>query len=1483
MPILNFENLYKEYLISRQPALQDISVKNYLSDLRKFIAWFEATYTQEFKPQDVHFDIIRAYKQSLQESAYHMQSISAKAASNQSIERYFSSLRKFFNFLQQNGYIYVNPFSQVSPRSIDDPYLLKAFRNYLGQHKSSPATIKNYLTDTQLFLFWFRTTYQNLDLKKEILSYLTPTVINEYKKRLLEEKISPSTINRRLSSLKSYYNYLDIKQKINNGPIELNCIPHSDQDTTYNNVSTNNYLSKKEFKYSSFPPLRLWQKLTRSLNLLVDYLLIIPLTYAVVSGQYLLWNLSGKKIFVPTQQISPRFGSYIQNRMDTVYWSRHRQKYSESFLSPITISNNVKQNQSIHKFISPKLTFAMIGALLFFLVIAEAVVFLVFKPLASNQTVLGLQSAQRLLYFQGKLLDASQKPITQPTEVRFSLYNDPTGSGSALLWQTVHLVKPNNDGGFQITLGQSESLPQTIFSDNPSLYLGTTIATNAELTPREAIPSTSLSSDSLLFNGMSPVNTTSGLQRNVVLSLDSAGNLQIAGSSSPTFSATNGTFTLSGNLTVIKSNDLSNGNVVIAPDGSGMIDLQKPLTNTALTGNFPDNLGAVEVDDRLAVWATSSAQPALQIEQDGLGPLLNASSSGVSKFTVSYTGTGTFADNLAINGGSLTSSASTFNLLNDGPLELDIGNQAYDINIGSSSGILKINNSTTALSGNLTVNGTKGLTFTGDNAGINFSGYNDHVIEATQGALLINNAKLNNPQFNSNVIINNQLGIGTSNPLYKLDVVDNRDATVSAMISNTNTSANASALALKLGATYSSLTPNNKFIDFLDINGQSLGSITSNGMGGLTFSGHSNGDFAEYLPKDPNENIPTGALACFTSSQTVTQCSSQSYSSIAGVISASPTILAGQNNGAASIPVGFVGQLQVRVSTQNGSIQPGDPISVSNIPGVGVKATSAGPIIGHALASYTSNDPYLIDLILVVVQPSWYDPAVQITDAGNLNITMPSNSQAGNGSQPSYQLSDNNGHILSSIAAYAWASIANLQVGLVNTKDLIVTNSADFMGTLQASAIQTTQLSTNNILIAGVSLQDYVNNLIHQSNPGNANPLSPSIGNLAVNVISPLGTQSAIIINGNANINGNASVSGQLTSNTLQTTSATVSGTFYAHKIVADEIQGLNASPSATYITNVTNVYQNATPSAQPTTTLVDNTTATSSGIENNILPQELASQAITPLPNDINLASYSAQLTDANLQVSTLDVTTGLMSSGTTSLADTAIAGQLTIDGRLSIADTEINVVGSDLQLQPLRQGGVNFLGGLLTIDTNGNLNVAGNAVFNQNVTVSGTLAVNTLSPLANHNLSIQLATPSASNDPGLNINNASGSAVLTLTQQGDLNASGSGNFAQIVSNALTIVHGAQADTSITETVATASAGTAVIYRGQTERTIITPYAHAKSLIYISPSSDTYGQTPYIARQTDPQINPGQPNSFTIQISSPIDQDIHLNWWIVN
>jgi len=234
-----------------------------------------------------------------------------------------------------------------------------------------------------------------------------------------------------------------------------------------------------------------------------------------------------------------------------------------------------------------------------------------------------------------------------------------------------------------------------------------------------------------------------------------------------------------------------------------------------------------------------------------------------------------------------------------------------------------------------------------------------------------------------------------------------------------------------------------------------------------------------------------------------------------------------------------------------------------------------------------------------------------------------------------------------------------------------------------------------------------------------------------------------------------------------------------------------------------------------------------------------------------------------------------GLMVFGPASFADVSVAGQLSIGGQLILTDNGINVLGADLQIQPLRQGGISFLSGLLNIDESGNLTSAGNATF------KGTLFAGLISPIPGNDLTIKLS----SNDTGSSgsqflITNASNSAVLSVNQAGDLIASGAGTFAKLNLN---IVAPAFA-LSPTEVIATGSAGIATMNAHQTEITINNKLVTDKSLIYITPKTNTNNVVLFLLRQT-----PEKPKteaiegSFTVGINNYVGTEIPFNWMIIN
>ncbi len=74
-----------------------------------------------------------------------------------------------------------------------------------------------------------------------------------------------------------------------------------------------------------------------------------------------------------------------------------------------------------------------------------------------------------------------------------------------------------------------------------------------------------------------------------------------------------------------------------------------------------------------------------------------------------------------------------------------------------------------------------------------------------------------------------------------------------------------------------------------------------------------------------------------------------------GIVSGNPgVILAGNlENG---LPIALSGRVPVKISLENGPIQIGDPITSSDVPGVGMRATKSGRIIGYALENFDGNN-----------------------------------------------------------------------------------------------------------------------------------------------------------------------------------------------------------------------------------------------------------------------------------------------------------------------------------------------------------------------------------------------------------------------------------------------------------------------------------------------------------------------------------------------
>src|SRR3990167_2927344 len=182
---------YKNFLSSTGYAVP--TVKNYLSDLKLFFAWFE-------KISDGKFDFYALSEANLLHySRYLKYEFRAKPTIS---SRRISSLRTFLSWAKSEGLVSIEKTRSLSPvlREDEEPTVISAFRNYLKKSGYSAITTKNYLTDLRHLV-----AHINQNYEKFALSALNETRLRSYRTYLKEKyRAKPSIAARRLSSLRKF-------------------------------------------------------------------------------------------------------------------------------------------------------------------------------------------------------------------------------------------------------------------------------------------------------------------------------------------------------------------------------------------------------------------------------------------------------------------------------------------------------------------------------------------------------------------------------------------------------------------------------------------------------------------------------------------------------------------------------------------------------------------------------------------------------------------------------------------------------------------------------------------------------------------------------------------------------------------------------------------------------------------------------------------------------------------------------------------------------------------------------------------------------------------------------------------------------------------------------------------------------------------------------------------------------------------------------
>ena len=151
--------------------------------------------------------------------------------------------------------------------------------------------------------------------------------------------------------------------------------------------------------------------------------------------------------------------------------------------------------------------------------------------------------------------------------------------------------------------------------------------------------------------------------------------------------------------------------------------------------------------------------------------------------------------------------------------------------------------------------------------------------------------------------------------------------------------------------------------------------------------------------------------------------------------------------------ISLLGQTPLKVSTESGNISKGDYLTSSSTPGLAMKATKAGKVIGQALEDQNEKDT-----IWVYVNPGWHDPDVYLTDTGSLSIF------------DDYTVgSSKSGSLISRVGAFADIISGRANVGALTADELFASN-------ITAEEVVTDSLTVNsdNVTINGKSLEQYI-------------------------------------------------------------------------------------------------------------------------------------------------------------------------------------------------------------------------------------------------------------------------------------------------------------------------------------------------------------------------------------------------------------------------
>jgi len=152
--------------------------------------------------------------------------------------------------------------------------------------------------------------------------------------------------------------------------------------------------------------------------------------------------------------------------------------------------------------------------------------------------------------------------------------------------------------------------------------------------------------------------------------------------------------------------------------------------------------------------------------------------------------------------------------------------------------------------------------------------------------------------------------------------------------------------------------------------------------------------------------------------------------------------------------IALAGRAPVKVSTENGVVEAGDPLTSSGTPGVAMKATKSGPIVGKALEAYSGSGVGKIEVFVSVgwyVEPLAQDASSKVSDLSSLN-------------------SINLENLTANSLNTQFLMIGDRKLSMLNGGSLSIDGNTEIVGSLKvAGTIDTKNLKTDELEIGAKS------------------------------------------------------------------------------------------------------------------------------------------------------------------------------------------------------------------------------------------------------------------------------------------------------------------------------------------------------------------------------------------------------------------------------